>query len=40
MPKTLDLRGKACCAFPVPVVEKAIRQVEIGDVLELVLPDP
>ncbi|AAL64310.1 sulfurtransferase TusA family protein [Pyrobaculum aerophilum] len=39
MPKVLDVRGKFC---PVPVMEtaKAITQIEIGDVLEVLATDP
>ncbi len=39
MPKVLDVRGKFC---PVPVMEtaKAITQIKIGDVLEVLATDP
>ncbi|MEM1924440.1 MAG: sulfurtransferase TusA family protein [Pyrobaculum sp.] len=39
MPKTLDVRGKFC---PIPVMEtaKAINEVAVGDVLEILATDP
>jgi len=39
MPKRLDVRGKSC---PIPVLEvaKAIKEVEVGDVLEVYATDP
>jgi len=39
MPKTLDVRGKFC---PIPVMEtaKAINEVPVGDVLEVLATDP